>query len=253
MDMQGVSAEAAGVDIWQPEFTVKTYECGPEKTIRLPALMQHMQEAAATHAEQLGFGIEKLEPIHSFWVLWNLRIGMQRLPQWNEVYTIRTWPSSGSRVVATREFVGMDRDGNELFTAGSQWMVVNQKNRIPRNLCKLDIENLNIGPATYSAGMERLEPRGDYQIIETMQVPHSAIDMNGHVNNTEYVHWTLDGLVREGLHKESIRTMQIIFLSEVFESDIVSIRYLKEKATIVASIHNETGQELFLMQVDIQT
>ncbi|MBN1815938.1 MAG: hypothetical protein JW828_01170 [Sedimentisphaerales bacterium] len=248
MDVHSVPVGVAGVNLWQPEFTVKTYECGPERTIRLPALMQHMQEAAATHAEQLGFGMNKLAPIHSFWVLWNLRIEIRRLPQWNEVYTIRTWPSGGTRVVATREFVGMDREGNELFTAGSQWMVLNRKNSKPRNLHKLDIENLPIGPAAYSAGMERLEPRGDYQLIETMRVPHSAIDMNGHVNNTEYVRWVLDAVCQNSPYKP-LKYIQMQFLSELFEQDYTAIFLYKGEQFISAAIErkNESGF-IFLLE-----
>ena len=40
----------------EEKFTVKTYECQPDGNIKMASLMLYLQEVAARHAEQLGFG-----------------------------------------------------------------------------------------------------------------------------------------------------------------------------------------------------
>ena len=100
----------------EEKFTVKSYECRPDGNIKTACLMQYLQEAAALHAEELGFGVDSLNKINCYWVLSNLRIEIDRLPKWNDEITVKTWPSGYNRVIATREFVGRDQNNCELFS-----------------------------------------------------------------------------------------------------------------------------------------
>jgi medium-chain acyl-[acyl-carrier-protein] hydrolase len=207
------------VQVREDTFTVKTYECQPDGSIKLHVLMQHLQEVAATHAEQLGFGYNRLNQISSYWVLSNFRIEIDRLPRWNDEVTIRTWPSGSTRVIATREFIGQDSLGAELFRAGSEWMVLDRQKNRPKNLLRLGLDLPTSEPKALAEKLNRLEPRNDYSEVQRVRVPHSSIDLNGHVNNTEYVRWSIDALRTTFEFKRSIRSMQATYLSEVFEGD----------------------------------
>lgn len=204
-------------------FTVKTYECQADGSIKLHVLMQHLQEVAAVHAEHLGFGYDRLNQINSCWVLSNLRIEIDRLPRWNEKVTITTWPSGHSRVVATREFIGKDPHGSELFKAGSEWMVLDRQKNRPKNLLRLGLGLPESGPKTIAGKLTRLEPRSSYSEVEHVRVPYSSIDLNGHANNTEYVRWAMDALRRTFQFKGTIRFAQATYLAEVFEGDQIDL------------------------------
>ncbi len=84
------------MEVREDKFTVKTYECQVNGNIKIVSLMQYLQEVAAIHAEQLGLGFGRLNEIHSYWVLSNLRIEIARLPKWNDVVAIKTWPVSNT-------------------------------------------------------------------------------------------------------------------------------------------------------------
>jgi len=211
------------MQVKEDTFTVKTYECQADGSIKLNVLMQHLQEAAAVHAEQLGFGYDRLNQINSCWVLSNIRIEVNRLPRWNEKVTITTWPSGHSRVTATREFVGKDPHGSELFKAGSEWMVLDRQKNRPKNLLRLGLPLPESGPKTIAEKLTRLEPRGGYSEVEHVCVPYSSIDLNGHANNTEYVRWAMDALRRTFQFKGSIRSAQVTYLAEVFEGDQIDL------------------------------
>jgi len=203
----------------EEKFTVKSYECRSDGNIKTACLMQYLQEAAALHAEQLGFGVGSLNRINSYWVLSNLRIEINMLPKWNDEITVKTWPSGHTRSIATREFVAKDQNDYELFKAGSQWMVLNKQSNRPKNLFRLDLSLPKTESKALSEELVRLEPQDDYSEVERITVPYSSIDLNGHVNNTEYVRWGIDALRKAFKFEGNMRSMHATYLSEVFEAD----------------------------------
>jgi acyl-ACP thioesterase len=207
------------MDIRQETFTVKTYDCQSDGSIKVSSLMNYLQEAAAVHAEQLGFGFARLNEIDSYWVLSNIKIEFTKWPKWNETITLRTWPSGHTRSIATREFIGMNSAGGELFKAGSEWMVLNKGSKRPRNLSRLDLNLLHTGPQTISANLKRLQPQETYAKTERLRVHYSSIDLNGHVNNAEYIRWAVDALKSAFAFAGPLRCLQATYFREVFEGD----------------------------------
>ena len=207
------------VEVREEKITIRTYECGAGGTVKIASLMQLMQEAAALHAEQLGFGREKMDRLDGYWVLSNVRVEIAELPKWNQQVTIRTWPSGYSRLIASREFIGTDRTGRELFRAGSEWMVLDKQRGRPKNLFHLDLALPRTGTKALQDELSRLEPFDGGVAVDRVRVGRSAIDLNGHVNNTEYIRWGIDALSRQFKLGDEIRCVQATYLSEVFEAD----------------------------------
>jgi medium-chain acyl-[acyl-carrier-protein] hydrolase len=207
------------MEVHNATFRVKTYECCSNGIIRIASLMQYLQEAAAVHAEELGFGFERLSEMNGYWVLSNFRMDIIRLPTWGDELTIRTWPSGYNRVAASREFIGKDRDDRELFRAGSEWMILDKLKNRPKNLFRLDLDLPKTGNKALSEELIRLQRREDYQEVDHVRVPYSSIDLNGHVNNTEYVRWGFDALRKAFRVGEDVRCIQVNYLSEIFEGD----------------------------------
>ena len=207
----------------EDKFTVKTCECQVNGNIKIVSLMQYLQEIAALHAEQLGFGFGRLNEMNSYWVLSNFRIEIVRLPKWNGEFAVKTWPSGYTRLIATREFVGRDQYDCELFRAGSQWMILDKKNNRPKNLFHLDLSLPKTGPKAIPGKLKRLEPKDGYNEVERLRVPYSSIDLNGHVNNTEYVRWGIDALRRAFKLRGNVRFVHATYLSEVFEGDELNL------------------------------
>ncbi|MBA7626061.1 hypothetical protein ES703_33499 [subsurface metagenome] len=239
------------MEIREDKFTVKTYECQADGNIKIVSLMQYLQEAAALHAEQLGLGFGRLNEIDSYWVLSNLRIEIAKLPKWNDAVVIKTWPSGYTRLIATREFVGRDQDDCELFRAGSQWMVLDKQNNRPKNLFHLDLSLPKTGPKAIPGKLKRLEPQNGYSQVERVRVPYSSIDLNGHVNNTEYVRWGIDALTRAFKLKGSIRFVHATYLSEVFEADQLDLLVSSSKSGHFSVLVRRAGDEsnVYVMEI----
>ncbi len=192
--------------------------------MKIESLMLRLQEAAAAHAQELGFGVEWLREMQCCWVLSNFVLQIARWPAWNETVLLRTWPSGHNRVIATREFIGFDAGGGELFRAGSEWMVLSRRTNRPRNLAKLERRLPGDAEKLISAPQRRGQTPEGYQYVESIRVPYSAIDMNGHANNSEYVRWAMDAL-RHGFGVGSdVQRLQIAYLAEVFENDGLNLQ-----------------------------
>ena len=238
------------MEVKEDKFRIRTYECGVDGRIKIYSLMQYLQEIAALHAEQLGLGYKKLSEMGGYWVLSNIRIEISRLPNREDQVTLKTWPSGYSRTIATREFVGKDQKGAELFRAGSEWMVINKQTNRLKNLFKLDLNLPKTGIKALPE-LKRLEPNGDFREADVVCVPHSAIDVNRHVNNTEYVRWGIDTLRRTFEFDEDIRSVQATYLSEVFEGDELDLLVSSGSGGQFGVLGRKTNTEtnVFLMEV----
>jgi len=239
------------VEVKKEKFRIRTYECGVDGRIKIFSPMQYLQEIAALHAEQLGLGFDKLSEMGGYWVLSNIRIEISQLPGREDEVTLRTWPSGYSRTIATREFIGKDQNGSELFRAGSEWMVLNKKTNRLKNLFKLDLNLPKTGIKALPDEIHRLEPNGDYRKVDMVHVPRSSIDLNGHVNNTEYVRWGIDALRREFKLNENIRCVQATYLSEAFEGDELDLLATSKTRGQFGVLGRKSGTEtnVFLMEV----
>ena len=235
----------------EERFRVRTFECQADGSISIFSLMQYLQEAAAGHAEELGFGFARLNELGGYWVLSNIRVEIDGLPRRNDQVTIRTWPSGHTRTVATREFVGTDADGREMFRAGSEWMVVNKQTNRLKNLVRLDLGLPGAEQKALPGELRRLERRQDYRPVDRLRVPHSSIDLNGHVNNTEYVRWGFDALSRAVKLDSHIRCVQATYLSEVFEADEVDIAVASDGNAKFHVLASKSGEDdaVYLMEV----
>jgi acyl-ACP thioesterase len=235
----------------EEKFTVKSYECRPDGNIKTACLMQYLQEAAALHAEELAFGIDTLNKINSYWVLSNLRIEINRPPKWNDEITVKTWPSGYTRSIATREFVVRDQNDCELFRAGSQWMVLDKDSNRPKNLFRLDLSLPKSEEKALSGKLVRLETQDDYSKVDRISVPYSSIDLNGHVNNTEYVRWGIDALRKAFKFEGNIRLMHATYLSEVFEADALDLllSYSKNGYFYVLAKRSDGQNNVYVMEI----
>ncbi len=237
----------------EDRFTIKAFDCRPDGQIKPNVLMQYLQEAAARHAEQLGVGFAELARRNCFWVLANFRLEITVTPRWRDVVTVKTWPSGFTRLTASREFVGENAEGHELFRAASEWMILDKQSGRPKNLTRLELHLPPSGPKALAAELQRLQPAVDYIQADSLRVPFSSLDFNGHVNNTEYIRWALDGLhVRRHIAPE-IRVLQVAYLAEVFENDTIEVGVAPDTngptRILERRLAEPTNANVFLMEV----
>ena len=182
----------------QRQYHVHAYECSPMGILPPHTLAGHLQQIASEHADSLGFGMQALKEKGYLWALPVLHIRFSRQPRVGEDFSIETWPSSLNRLRISREMLGLLPDGSPLFFAQTDWMALEAQSRRTVDLGLLPelrvTDPTRLGPDK----LQRHKPGPPGKTLESLRVPLSALDANGHVNNTVYVRWAHDALYAEG-------------------------------------------------------
>lgn len=232
---------------------VKSVECGPDSKLRVYNLFLLLQDAAYLSAENLGFGYHHLQAKNMTWVLSSLKVQFIDLPQWNDQVKFATWPSGHNRLLGFREFTVEDKNANRLVNASSEWLAIDLNSRRPMSMNDFEKPLPDTGDKVFDVSLNRLNPKrfGEGSVIHEIVVPQSSIDENGHVNNAEYVKWSLDGLHFTGIDFSSILSLQVSFISELFENDRCKICFKKkdENTMLLWGMNSESKDYVFAIEI----
>lgn len=233
---------------------VKSFECGPDSKLRIHNLFMLLQEAAYLSAENLGFGYSNLKTNNMAWVLSNLKVQFLEFPQWTDSISIETWPSGFNRLYGFRDYSIKTAQGKSLMNSTSEWMAIDVESRRPVNINDFEIELPDYGERSLDEKLSRLNPKrfGEGKEIFEVIVPYSAIDENGHVNNAEFVKWSFDGLKKAEINFENISSLQVSFISELFEKERCKIYYRQDENSFTHIWGLNADSEEFIFAIKIE-
>ncbi len=183
--------------IYQSNHIVRHHACGPDGKIKLQAVLDLFQDAAAEHADVLGFGMNDLSSLQYIWVLYQLKIAIIRPPELGEKLTVKTYPSGVQKLFAVRQYGIFDEKGEALVIASSFWLVINKANSRPIPPVKVldpeKMENPEL-PRYFDFSGKKREMEALPGLGECHRVSHSDIDLNQHLNNAIYSRISADWL-----------------------------------------------------------
>ncbi|MEM9998360.1 MAG: acyl-ACP thioesterase domain-containing protein, partial [Bacteroidota bacterium] len=178
-------------------FRVRAYEADATGCASLLTLSDYFQEAAGNHALARGFARltlrEGTEPT-GVWVLRRLRIEADRLPAWQALVTVETWPSHHKGLHAFREYVVRDNDGERIAAGTSSWFVLDVERRRPARLPPLlsTVEMLDRPrPLDGTAPPLPFDAATPDLVVNTFAVRRTDLDLNGHANHVRFVEWAM--------------------------------------------------------------
>lgn len=194
--------------------------------IFMGVLGNHLLNAAGNHSSRRGWGIGALNETRHTWVLSRLSVEMTDMPRQNEHIEIRTWVESVMKLFTNRNFSINRADGSPLGYARSVWAMIDLETRRPCDLLSLydgDILNYvvsekeNVCPIDGHGRFRFREP----ELVRTLDVRYSDIDINRHVNSIKYVEHILDLFTREQLER-GLRRFEIAYKAESRMGDTLS-------------------------------
>jgi acyl-ACP thioesterase len=143
-------------------------------------------------------------------------------PEWGQSVVLRTWPTGSMSLLALRDFELLDHSGRKLLGATSGWLVLDLLSRRPQRVEPI-LANIRRFPSYRALDAEaaRLPARSDLPSPTVLEVKHSDLDLNDHVNNATYARWILDSYPTEFHRAHLLRSMTINFLAEVTGEDFV--------------------------------
>jgi len=215
------------VDVWQETFPLRFGAIDKSDRLTLSAVFQFFQEAAISHAENLGVGREDMARTGQVWILSRISALVDRRPKYRETVTVRSWPRGGEKLFAMRDFDIRDKDDVPAVSARSAWIIVDIEKRRPLrpqfvmdNLPKN--EGLQALPPE-AGGAAALAERGNLQKVSERKALYTDVDYNGHVNNVRYVQWIEDTLDPRLLEKAEKMRLDVNYMNEILGGEVIEI------------------------------
>lgn len=196
------------------KYSVYSYEVDTNANAPVTALANYIQDIAAKHAEVLGWGFEEMLQKHQYWVLYRLRMDIERYPAWREELTVETWPSGIDRLFANRDFKITDWKGEAIGNACSSWLIIDRKSRRPQSPEQLQNTLPGLHGTSDRRSLEKLPPVQGRNDRTTFPVKYSDLDQNNHVNNGKYIQWIIDSYPGDFCARNRVVTFEINYLSE---------------------------------------
>lgn len=175
-------------------FALRSLACDIRGQWRPSAILETMQEVAGDQCAELGIGRPVMDGMGIAWVLSRTRVAMKRLPRLGETICAETWPLPPKHLFYPRVSAFRDGAGDLIGEANSLWLLMDLNTRRVVNsdeVLRHLPDNADM-PAGIPLGAVRpLEGEAE---ARTFMPPYADFDLNGHVNNTKYLDWTLNAL-----------------------------------------------------------
>ena len=232
--------------IHKQDYTIRSYEIDAAGHLSVPSIFNLLQDAASSHALELGVSVPQLLADNYTWVLSRMVLKMSHYSGWRDAIQIRTWPSGIQGAFAFRDFDIQDINGKSMGCSTSAWIVIDTRKRRP---IRPTVFADRLKPAENEPIMDYVlkklpEQNGEY-VEKGFTVRYSDLDINQHVNNVSYIEWLLESIPSFGDNSRHLSELEINFLGEAFQGDQILARctsFLPERKFFTHSIIRESDQ-----------
>lgn len=219
--------------------------------VKLHRVMELMQDAATTHADNLGVGWNDMDARGLFWVLSKVKITFCK-PVDRKIrnFKLYTWPIAANRLYLERRFEAVDGQGEVLFGSSTLWMIVDKDSRaiVSREVIAEYYDfDFDAAECVCGNGFDRIRRDDSYTFEYERQIRRTDLDINRHVNNTNYVNYALDVLGEN----ERVTEAEIVYHKELTLGDAVKV-YSKREQNVVY-VAGERDQICFTVKLTLDT
>ena len=214
------------------------------RRLRTSTLFELMQEASIRHTEELGMGREMTLDRGLLWMVTLQRAEIARMPEYDEVITLESWPGDTMHLLFPRYYRVLDEKGNTLVSASALWALVDQETRrmVFPDRYGVVIEGEKTGN---EIALPSPPLRAKEGAVSAFTVPYSYVDLNGHMNNTRYFDLAEDRIpaAAEG---RPLRSIAVEYANEAKLGDELCV--MVEQQDNVYRVSGDTEKKIFRME-----
>ena len=211
------------IPVWTENRMVRFGSIDTSNSLTLNAVFNFFQEAAISHADNLGVGREALAKTNQAWILSRISVLADRRPLYGETVTVRTWPRGSEKLFILRDFDIRGADDIPVVRARSCWLIIDAEKRRPLRPQPL------IAGLPLNEGMDALPcsscPPERVNLTEKAErrALYTDLDYNGHVNNVSYIRW-IEDVLDPGLPEKARRMrLDINYINEILPGEVTGI------------------------------
>jgi acyl-ACP thioesterase len=212
-------------NVWQENVPVRFGSVDRSDRLSLGAAFGFFQEAAISHAADLGCGRDVLAEIKQGWVLSRIAVFMERRPGYEETVLVESWPRGWEKLFAIRDYDMKDGGGKPIVRGRGNWLVLDIERRRPLRVQQI-VEKLPLNEGLNAlswGGPPALVQRENLTKAGERKAAYSDIDYYGHVNNARYIQWIQDITDPGLLDKADQVRLDVNYVSEVLPGETVEL------------------------------
>lgn len=202
------------------DFKVRTSEIDSNKRLKIPSLIQLMQESSMQNVLSLKLSVWDLEEENLSWVLLKKELTISKLPTVGQSIRIKTYPAGFHRIFAYRDFIVMDEHDNILATAGSVWGLLDTQSRKLKTIPAYEFYDI-VPDDLLKRPSFKLSSALNSQYVTQSTIVWNNLDWNGHVNNVVLIQNMMNTIPSEFLKTHQLHSMQLQFKSESVLDDML--------------------------------
>ena len=189
--------------IYSEENSIGTYSCDRKKVAKLSGILQATQEAGRKQMALQKPSYDDLQAEGKALMLSRLDLKIYDTLYFDQPIRVYSWPCESMRATWPRGYA-IDRDGERIIEASTQWALVDMETRKVLKADEVDFSNYYMGEYR-ELYKNKLRIPKDMELKEAGKhdVSYSDLDYNGHMNNTYYADVLCDHIpeLAEGTHR----------------------------------------------------
>ncbi len=209
------------MNIYRIKRQVLSSDVDPALNLKISTLFTWMQEAAIAHTIEMGVTRQKSFDLGLLWVVIQYRIRFEKLPAYDDIVTLTSWPGKDMHLFFPRYFKLEAQSGETIAAASSIWGLMSREER---RIVFPEEHGIHI-PQTVTGDEIELPARIRSSKPEktlAFTVPYSYLDLNGHMNNARYFDLASDHMSEELRHRP-VKELQADFVGEARFGDEITL------------------------------
>lgn len=200
-------------------FRVGPFDSNARGELSLPGLVRRLQEIADEHVALGRASMQHLYDSGRTWVILELTLEMERMPEIGTEFQVRTWiPRTSRPVRASRCSEYALLDGTPMGRGVSLWLMLDKSTGRPVKMPAELTQSATGDPVEWAEKPELRIPMGAEWRVEA-QVSWHDLDINRHANNVRYIEWLMAPMPGAYLEGRRMRWFDVSFRKEARAGD----------------------------------
>lgn len=181
---------------------------------------------------------------NAIWVFTKTKTEHLRSIGWNEVCTVVSFPSKITRASMCIDTAIKNARDELCAYARIELCALDLKTGQIRKVSSVGVDNTGIAePPAHDLTFTKFTAE-DLSEIGQRRVRSTSIDFAGHTNNKEYIRFILDTYSVRELEERPIREMEVMYVNQSYENDILTLRKGNFQNKDIVSV--QTGDKIIV-------
>lgn len=209
--------------VFEAEYSMPYAGIGPDGAMKLPVLLDILQDMADRDAHRMSMSVPDLLPRGLSWVLRQYRVVVDRYPGYESVLKVSTRHGPRRNLHSIRTFEVRDAAG-PVASAWTSWILIDTARGRPLRLDRHTTEVYTREACPMDGDAPSFPVVEEFAYDTFFPVRRWDLDRNAHVNNAVYFSWAVESAPDAVAAEYELRKVEAEYLKPVEKKGDVRVR-----------------------------